>query len=898
VSGSLHERLGYLLIDRLVPIALQHRGVNLEGAPVGYTVDSASSDGRYVAEYSSESSYFTADQKKIRKDFRHALSEHPQVQHLWLVNNTEAGEKISSKLRNSANRIKRRCGITIEIYDSRRTAEFIIDNLLLDSATPIELGPCLPCLKAFSAEMAATYLVPDPSPNFVEREKEMNQVLERLVQEKIVYLSGGSGSGKSDLAAFVVSRIRKRFHMAVWVDAKEVDRAEQLGKFDITGSGATVNIFGALERSTVVVLDDIHTTFNISALHAKCSPESRIIITTQTALPGAIDIGPLGKGESRQILSLGVLDICPDNILEIIRSNVDSNALVLSLLNAYKRESNCSWVELTEISAAADVLLDERHVKVASRLLSRAQQSIGKELKFMRWCGTQTIDRGLAKFIVTNVGIANSEKFRLLSQARPQSLRLHELVFKAMMAIVEVDKNIQESFSNKFAEYIGLHAFSKDIEFYSVIYHHRAQIVEELKKGNLRPAFQYAYFLSTPPKDIISHLIPRSEAILEQLLHVPSSPASELAVLACIEALEKEFLKTREEKGTLAATEYLKSIISTYQKFIETPNLSERLRNSAKHHYAKALRRMGELGSARAIFEEILAGPFPLESSRLQLARIYIDIGQKMAALSSVKTILDSAVESQNGVAATVFLEAVRLLLHPALKPDAQKMFHVYRRKIADRILLFASIGFGQAFEAFSVVAPSLAYSDSKLFEELFQALPPIPSAEQMSSEERKSWGAVFLVASGNTVDPDLINEFGWKAYRLLEVFKDSSDEFTRQRFVKAQLQVCDFDGAIQTLEKSKAESRNEWWYYWLGKAHLGLKQYEKAVNAFNFAIHISKDPRSVFFASRAQARHGLGDTKCIEDFEIAIKMGVGNSTYEISLQEQLRVCKSKFGIS
>jgi len=142
--------------------------------------------------------------------------------------------------------------------------------------------------------------------------------------------------------------------------------------------------------------------------------------------------------------------------------------------------------------------------------LGRAQQSIGSELEFLRWCGTQTVDRGLSRFVI--------ERFKLLSLSRPRSLRLHELVFKAIDATVKVDETVRAQLDDRFAEYIGLHAPSKDIEFYTVIYHHRSRIEAELKRGNTRPALQYAYFLSTPPREILPALVPAPNSILDHFV--------------------------------------------------------------------------------------------------------------------------------------------------------------------------------------------------------------------------------------------------------------------------------------------------------------------------------------------------------------------------------------------
>jgi hypothetical protein len=53
---------------------------------------------------------------------------------------------------------------------------------------------------------------------------------------------------RANLAAAIVAKVRTRFQIAAWIDAKEIVNVEQLGKFDVTGSGATVNILGALSE--------------------------------------------------------------------------------------------------------------------------------------------------------------------------------------------------------------------------------------------------------------------------------------------------------------------------------------------------------------------------------------------------------------------------------------------------------------------------------------------------------------------------------------------------------------------------------------------------------------------------------------------------------------------------
>jgi len=59
ISGATFERVGYVIADRIAaPNKLWHRGTNLQGAPIGYTVDTFSENGEWIAEYSSEAGYF------------------------------------------------------------------------------------------------------------------------------------------------------------------------------------------------------------------------------------------------------------------------------------------------------------------------------------------------------------------------------------------------------------------------------------------------------------------------------------------------------------------------------------------------------------------------------------------------------------------------------------------------------------------------------------------------------------------------------------------------------------------------------------------------------------------------------------------------------------------------
>ena len=76
LSATDLEKVGHYLLSVLEEKELVHHGINKEGRPCGYTVDSFSQDATIVGEYSVEKDYFTDYSeedgrrcyKKIHKD--------------------------------------------------------------------------------------------------------------------------------------------------------------------------------------------------------------------------------------------------------------------------------------------------------------------------------------------------------------------------------------------------------------------------------------------------------------------------------------------------------------------------------------------------------------------------------------------------------------------------------------------------------------------------------------------------------------------------------------------------------------------------------------------------------------------------------------------------------------
>ena len=138
--GPAYETFGTRLVDYLVNEKMHHRGLNLDGHPVGHTVDSVSETGEIAAEYSAEKGYFETPFTKIHKDLNHSHTMHPQAKRILLLSNQESGPKAHTELVNLQMQVKASMRIDLEIYDSRRQAEFIFDHLLLNDNAINELA--------------------------------------------------------------------------------------------------------------------------------------------------------------------------------------------------------------------------------------------------------------------------------------------------------------------------------------------------------------------------------------------------------------------------------------------------------------------------------------------------------------------------------------------------------------------------------------------------------------------------------------------------------------------------------------------------------------------------------------------------------------------------------------
>lgn len=153
--GSMFERFGAKFLDHHLDVSLIHRGLNVQLNPVGHTIDSYDEAGTTGAEYSIDQAYFTGSMLKASGDLIHVLRKHPQARDIYLLSSQVAPTGTIKEFTDRAATWPGLQGRRIHVYDARRTAEVIIDELIPSERAIDDLTEQLPALTNIIDDNAA-----------------------------------------------------------------------------------------------------------------------------------------------------------------------------------------------------------------------------------------------------------------------------------------------------------------------------------------------------------------------------------------------------------------------------------------------------------------------------------------------------------------------------------------------------------------------------------------------------------------------------------------------------------------------------------------------------------------------------------------------------------------------
>jgi tetratricopeptide (TPR) repeat protein len=871
VIGPGFEAFANTLVDFIVSEQLQHRGLNSQGHPVGHVVDSVSRYGHIVAEYSAEQAYFERPFKKIRKDLRHSRKSHPQVKNLLLFSSQECGPKAHTQLTNFCARVKRWMDLDLDLYDSRRQAEYIVDHLLLKDAAIDALSPYLVTLEKVRAEFAATHVLPAITQGYLERPELEKQLLERLLKDRVAILAGMSGTGKSSVAVVVATFVASQFDLVIWVPASSIEDARELRSIEVERHGHRINLEHLLrDRSCLAILDDLRIGVSTVELQTICGSRSAVLVTRQSAFDGDIRMPLLEREDARSLLEQGAGDSCPDNVFDIIWDAVGGHPLAIRLMSAGVRHS--SWDELAidckSIGQYADA---DKLQRLADRLLGRLERLLEKELAFVAWCQSIRLDRNFVRFVLGSIGIRKIDDACLTAADRADVLRVHEIVYSSMQTIALHVDRYEAEFNSRLDSYIEQLAFERgtSLQFLSFCQVHSSRLEDLLTRNPNRSGCLFCLAHAWSDQEIELSLLgdPLSRA---QAL-TTSTVIRDIDVSAICESVEAIYRKRKQLSGISAARSTLDQCLGVFDDLADSPHTSRNGRRTAIHHKAKALRNLQRYDEAIELCESILR-EHDSPATQLLLARLLIfkDKADIERAKNLLFEILKRAQESASTAEVSVTLAAIETLGRWQLKQWFREALEQFGALVTNLIVESAERGLDQAYSAFASIGRELRYNNQELFVRVFEQMPAFTPEDARDDKERSAWGHILLAASQAL----LLARSNQLAMEALEFYDSiaSPDDFTIQEKGHALVILNRNAEAVELLSPLVSRTPNPWNRYWLSKGLLGIGRQDEALEMVNEAL---KDPKAkdylaTLFEQRWEIRNSTGDPGAIDDLRSA----------------------------
>lgn len=882
LTGGQFEQFCYRMMGVIHPVPWVERGTTVEGAPRGYTVDTSAEGSTLIAEMSSDSDYFHGDLAKPKRDLRHALSLHPDASHIWLLSSREAEAGETTKCANLATEfIKTHESLkNVDILDARKIAEHIYDNLETERLVST-LTSYLPSIGRLADENAFSHRIPIYS-DYQSRPELERIVINRLTNACCVVITGISGIGKTALAAHVAQKLRPNYDAVIWYDAHDLKNVAELSDTEVRRTGTRHNISSLIRRhKCLLILDDaLLSSDHIAGM--ECG-ESKVILTCQTtSVPKSIKVGDLDYDAARVLLEAGISTTCPERVFERVFLSIGGYPLLLAALNRLAKDEGWEAVEAC-CEEAVSSIEDERHNKVCQRILMRHRDALAVELEFVKWCGGSRFDFELASVCVSNRAVSNLQKRGFLSATVSGEIRVHDVVYQSICAVIDVSAQREATFRDKLDSFICTECKNDRSVLHRIVSFH-SPLLKRLLLSDPRPSFVYAVALART-SDTPLELLGEPVAVAREIAAYDQWNGRELEIRAVIEAIEASYTITSANQGAETARTCLQQNIAALELLRGSPAANGELLRGINHHYAKMLVRLGKLQEAESKFRSILSQDPTFSAGRLQLGRILEKTGRKRDALEEGKNIVNQHEIAEVPVSVPVLLEALHLVATIGTSKDLAP----YEAIIMSTLAKARELDRAFALRLIAKVAQKTWFTMPQLISRMFDSIE-WRDAVPTSDSERFDWAQAHKAAAKVTdIGDSRRREFLIAADETYKSIVAGNSYYTIQH-AEALILLERFDDANVLLDEASAIKREAFWWQRKAQALLGLKQADAALEAINKGLHDLKDQKykPAFLHLRYRIRKSLSDGEAKKDLNMAISVLPPDDKYRKELESEL----------
>ncbi|WP_461478025.1 NB-ARC domain-containing protein [Mesorhizobium jarvisii] len=824
-------------------------------------MDSTNGDGKVVVEYSDRKDYFSGDMDKARGDLAHALGGAPRAEKIFLLSGQPSRPQIAQDFERAVLGLPEMAGRTLYLWGAVEIATQLVDHLILSDAVVRKLSPYLPDLERIREEEAASRLVPEPLASWLPRDEIDAAIADRLKQIPVLAIGGVGGLGKTATAQAFAHRHQDEYEVRIWLDGDEIRRVDDLQAVPLLRAGESRNIVGLMQTlRCLLVIDDAPANLDMMALERICGKGTHVLLTRRSTDAHTFNLPMLDRSQSWALLGLAPVK-CPEAVFDTIWRTVKGHPLTLSLILAAVNE-RATWDEILEDCEAIGEM-EAGGRRLTDVLLERLRPSLMRELSVFAWSGLPVCDEDFLSFAIKPLGIRKLKGNSLTAPDRNRAIRLHEVVHASLDGSWCTNERAVE-LEHLLDTYLVEASRGEGLNLWRNARVLLPKLEDMVAHGGTPPSFLFALLTTWDALETKPQLVGEPMEAVRQMAGRKPGP---LEINMVIESIEQLFLYDKERHDP-AAQQTLRDRLVAFDQMLQLPDLTPRETAELLHHKGKALKRLGDRAAATDLFEQVLAGPFPLHEARLQLVDLYKGQAEKEARATQLVDEMLGPGADTDGLTYSVLLGVIERLPSGSGQWRAA-LIDRHAASIERTIVSAANAGAQHAFDAFAALGRYISLERPEMFRAIFDGLPAVELERLQSDRERAARAEIFCEAA--RLSPASAAELREKARaHYLAIVKPM--QFHHQRHAELLIDMGKPEDA-ETILREKTTLDTEWLERLMARCRLGQSDAVGALNWVDSALAklTAERFRSEFLELRHDIRSALGEKDALNDLEAAI---------------------------
>ena len=843
LSATDLEYVGNHMLSVSEDVSLVHHGINKEGRPCGYTVDSFSQDVSIVGEYSVQKDYFTdyvdvngvGIYRKIHKDVDHAVSfSHGKVKKIYLISSQEEIPSFREKFYNTKDFLENE-GI-LNILDARVLAKEIYKQTV----------DCVENMNFYRAyfpnfvQEVENYeyygKIPALCDNFCRDTKVLDKIDRHFEKFQICLLYGVSGSGKTQTAIEYVHYKAGEFQNYIWLAGEDWANGISLSAIQRTRGGVPINVVGLFNKAkTILIIDSLEREVNsndFSELSDGIKKGGKIIVTSQVKSYVKFCMAMPELSEEVAIRILG--ETSADDRAKQVAYKCKGFPIMLSAMrNIVLYEGVNKEALYSEILEKPEELVTSGETPLFKIILSKLSSETQEKLIKLVNTGITMFDIDFARYYCGLLGCNALQRLSILISTNvPGIVKIHDLICVAMFKQDESNEAVQ-----KLKQYIADKQGEMTPSILRQIYLMRYKIAK-YKEADTRCDWLMYALLQIEGNE--------KNEIVEKLYQLKLDLNMELATVKClIEAKELKgyYIETKEKRQA-----YLEKLIYEYENILNSVSDID-IKSELLHHLGKAYRRRKRYEDSYKCFKnllEIKPNWHATYGQIVTLGTMKVSAEIEADAEKCMRKLLGDMLEDATQVPLRVSLAAIARMR--SYKNITNEIVDKPEKvdKICQIVASAALEDIGQFFEGFVAVTSMFVYHYSDICLALAENVPDMIMVSLQMIDERQWINACEALTNiASYVDKerngqlfDILIDKGIEFGREYLSVRNKVSSYEARAIAKAYILKRDATEALQVISIIPEDKRDHWILYRQAEAENILRQ-SKAIETAKKALKL-----------------------------------------------------------